>query len=76
MTLAGNIKCRHQSANRPGNRGRNILCMYMRHWTCGSIKRVRSTLQKLPWECGQGRALPLTSATKKRVTEDRILPDT
>jgi hypothetical protein len=45
--------------NRPGNRGRDNLYMYMRHWTAGWLKRERPGLfKRLPWEYAQGRALP------------------
>lgn len=47
-----------QMLNRPGNTGRNNLCMYMRHWTAAWLKRERSALyKKLPWSFALG--LPL-----------------
>jgi hypothetical protein len=49
----------HKGLNRPGNRGRENLLMFMRHWTAGWLKRERSTLyKKLPWSFGNGRRLP------------------
>lgn len=48
--------------NRPGHLGRNILYMYMRHWTAGWLKQEHSALYKqLPWAYAQGRALPATA---------------
>ena len=48
----------HKGMNRPGNRGRENLLMFMRHWTAGWLKRERPALyKKLPWSFGQGRAL-------------------
>ncbi len=45
--------------NRPGNRGRDNLYMFMRHWTAGWLKREQSALyKKLPWSFGQGQPLP------------------
>lgn len=42
--------------NRPGNRGRDNLRMYMRHWTCAWLKRERSALyKKLPWSYALGK---------------------
>ena len=39
--------------NRPGNRGRDSLRLFMRHWTCGWLKRGRSPLYKrLPRDFG------------------------
>ena len=50
----------HKVLNRPGNRGRNNLYVYMRHWTAGWLKREHSTLyKKLPWSFGQGWPLPV-----------------
>jgi hypothetical protein len=47
--------------NRPGNRGRDNLYMYVRHWTCSWLKRERSALyKKLPWEYAQGKKLPVS----------------
>jgi hypothetical protein len=49
----------HETLNRPGNRGRDNLYMYMRHWTAGWLKRECFTLyKKLPWSFGNGRVLP------------------
>jgi hypothetical protein len=50
----------HKMLNRPGNRGRDNLYVYMRHWTAGWLKRERSALyKKLPWSFGQGWPLPV-----------------
>ncbi len=50
----------HKILNRPGNRGRDSLYMFMRHWTAGRLKRERSGLyKKLPWSFGQGWPLPV-----------------
>lgn len=50
----------HQVLNRPGNRGRNMLRVYMRHWTGSWLKREHYKLyQKLPWEYALGHALPV-----------------
>jgi hypothetical protein len=41
--------------NRPGNRGRENLLMFMRHWTAGWLKRERPALyRQLPREFAQG----------------------
>jgi hypothetical protein len=49
----------HKMLNRPGNRGRDSLYMYMRHWTASWLKRERYALSKqLPWEYALGRRLP------------------
>lgn len=49
--------------NRPGNRGRDNLYMYMRHWTASWLKRERPALHKrLPWSYAQGQRLPLGPA--------------
>jgi len=49
----------HKMLNRSGNRGRHNLYVYMRHWTCGWLKRERYALfKRLPWEYALGRALP------------------
>lgn len=45
--------------NRPGNRGRHNLYVFMRHWTCAWLKRERFALyKKLPWSYALGRSLP------------------
>ena len=50
----------HKSLNRPGNRGRENLLMFMRHWTAGWHKRERSALyKKLPWSFANGQRLPV-----------------
>ena len=50
----------HKMLNRPGNRGRDNLYVYMRHWTAGWLKRERSTFyKKLPWSFGMGWPLPV-----------------
>ena len=47
--------------NRPGNRGRDNLYMFMRHWTAGWLKRDRNPLHKLlPYSFGMGQRLPLS----------------
>lgn len=49
----------HKGLNRPGNRGRENLLMFMRHWTAGWLKRERNPLhKKLPWSFGNGQRLP------------------
>ena len=56
----------HRLLNESGNRGRDALFMFMRHWTAAWLKRERSALYKrLPWSYGQGRQLPVPSAPKK-----------
>lgn len=48
----------HKMLNRPGNRGRDNLYTYMRHWTCSWLKRERYALyKKLPWSFALGVAL-------------------
>jgi hypothetical protein len=50
----------HKSLNRPGQRGRENLLMFMRHWTAGWLKREHYALyKKLPWSFGNGQRLPL-----------------
>ena len=50
----------HKGMNRSGNRGRENLMMFMRHWTAGWLKRARSPLyKKLPYSFGMGRRLPV-----------------
>lgn len=49
----------HKLLNDAGNRGRDALYMFMRHWTAGGLKRERwSLFKRLPWEYAQGRRLP------------------
>jgi hypothetical protein len=49
----------HKMLNRSGNRGRDHLYMYMRHWTASWLKRERYALfKRLPWEYALGRKLP------------------
>ena len=49
----------HKMLNRPGNRGRDNLYVYMRHWTAGWLKRERSRLfKKLPHSYANGFPLP------------------
>ena len=49
----------HKVLNRSGNRGRDNLYMYMRHWTTSWLQRERPALRRrLPWEYGLGRRLP------------------
>lgn len=73
----------HKMLNRPGNRGRDNLYVYMRHWTASWLKRERYGLfKRLPWEYALGRRLPVTApgaprhypGAKKLVTEDCIRP--
>ena len=50
----------HEVLNRPGNRGRHNLYVYMRHWTASWLKRQRSPLfRRLPWEYALGHPLPV-----------------
>jgi hypothetical protein len=50
----------HKGLNRPGNRGRENLLMFMRHWTAGWLKRARNPLhKKLPYSFGMGQRLPI-----------------
>jgi hypothetical protein len=56
----------HKMLNRPGNRGRDNLYVYMRHWTASWLKRERSPLfKRLPWEYALGRRLPSTPPTNQ-----------
>lgn len=49
----------HKVLNGPGNRGRDSLYMYMRHWTCGWLRRERPALHKLlPQDYALGKRLP------------------
>ena len=49
----------HKGMNRPGNRGRENLLMFMRHWTAAWLKRERNPLYKqLPSSFGMGQRLP------------------
>ncbi len=49
----------HRMMNRPGNRGRDHLYMYMRHWTAAWLKREHLHLFKqLPDSFSVGRRLP------------------
>jgi hypothetical protein len=57
--LYGRHKHFHKTLNGRGNRGRDSLYMYMRHWTGGWLKRERNPLhKKLPWEYAYGWPLP------------------
>jgi hypothetical protein len=48
----------HKVLNRPGNRGRDNLYVFMRHWTASWLKRERYALfRRLPWEYSLGRPL-------------------
>jgi hypothetical protein len=50
----------HKGINRPGNRGRENLLMFMRHWTAAWLKRGRNPLhKKLPRSFGMGHRLPV-----------------
>ena len=52
----------HKGLNRPGNRGRENLLMFLRHWTAGWLKRERSALyKKLPYSFANGQRLPLSN---------------
>jgi hypothetical protein len=49
----------HKLLNGSGNRGREYLLMFMRHWTAGWLRRERYALyKKLPWSFGNGQRLP------------------
>ena len=49
----------HKVMNQPGNRGRDSLYMFMRHWTAAWLKREGYALyKKLPWSFGLGQRLP------------------
>jgi hypothetical protein len=64
----------HAVLNRPGNRGRDMLYVYMRHWTASWLKRERPALcRRLPWEYGYGHPLPARAA---RDSGDACGPDT
>ncbi len=55
----------HKTLNRPGNRGRNTLYVYMRHWTAGWLHRERPHLYKrLPRGYSLGHALPDQQTTR------------
>ena len=50
----------HKMLNRPGNRGRDNLYVYMRHWTASWLKREgRHLFQRLPYSYCLGRRLPV-----------------
>ena len=50
----------YKGLNRPGNRGRENLLMFMRHWTAGWLKRERNPLHKnLPYSFSNGQRLPV-----------------
>ena len=52
----------HKVLNLPGNRGRDSLYMYMRHWTASWLKRERPALfKRLPWSYALGSKLPAGS---------------
>jgi hypothetical protein len=52
----------HKGLNRPGNRGRENLLMFMRHWTAGWLKLECNPLhKKLPYSFGMGQRLPFNS---------------
>ena len=49
----------HKLLNGAGNRGREALFMFMRHWTAGWLNKDRSPLyKKLPRSFGMGQQLP------------------
>jgi hypothetical protein len=63
-SLASNLYPRHRHfhavLNRPGNRGRHNLYVYMRHWTASWLKReCRALFRRLPWENALGHPLPV-----------------
>jgi hypothetical protein len=71
----------HKGLNRPGNRTRENLLMFMRHWIAGWLKREHYALyKKLPWSFGLGQRLPAPGLpinhpnAKKLVTADCIQP--
>ena len=52
----------HKVLNLPGNRGRDSLYMYLRHWTASWLKRERPALfKRLPWSYALGSKLPAGS---------------
>jgi hypothetical protein len=62
----------HKMLNRSGNRGRHNLYVYMRHWTCGWLKRERYALfKRLPWEYALGRRLPVTALGAPKIIRIR-----
>lgn len=55
----------HKMLNCAGNRGRDSLYMYMRHWTASWLKRERYALfKRLPWDYALGRKLPSGNHSK------------
>jgi hypothetical protein len=59
--------------NRPGNRGRDNLYMYMRHWTASWLKRERYALfKRLPWEYALGRRLLSSQEAQNRTRSSRL----
>ncbi len=61
----------HKGLNRPGNRGRENLLMFMRHWTAGWLKRERNPLHKrLPYSFGMGQRLSFTQRSAREVLAD------
>ena len=62
----------HKLLKASGNRGRDALYMFMRHWTAGWLKRERSALfKRLPREYAQGRSLPVTAPACPRIIPTR-----
>ena len=56
--LYGRHRHFHKMLNERGDRGRDNLYMYMRHWTAGWLKRERYALfKRLPWEYALGMRL-------------------
>ena len=52
----------HKVLNRPGDRGRHNLYVYMRHWTAGWLQRERPALyRRLPCSYANGHPLPRTA---------------
>lgn len=59
----------HKMLNRPGNRGRDNLFTYMRHWTASWLKRERYALfKRLPWEYALGRRLPERNSAERHTS--------
>lgn len=52
----------HKILNRPGNKGRNNLYVYMRHWVAGWLRKERSPLfKRLPWSYSLGQPTGMSS---------------
>jgi hypothetical protein len=58
----------HQTLKGRGNKGRDDLYMFMRHWTAGWLKRERSPLfKKLPRLCAGASAAPHRPAASRGI---------